>query len=151
VIALLDTAPGSIAADFGAIVTSDRVRDTIERVLRRGGFVLAAMNDNELQAYAAVVPIAGPVHELGSLEVARSRRRRGIASALVAELARRIEDRVIVAHAMHHHWEPEHARLAAYDYRAMLARLLARAGFRTYPSADHALDFDAVRIGAQLQ
>ena len=71
------------------------------------------------------------VAELGSIEVARSARRRGI----------------------HHHWDSSTASLAYFDYRAMLLRMLARAGFERWPTADPEVDrppsFFAVRVGAR--
>src|SRR5262249_509161 len=106
-----------IAPDFGAVVSSD----VLEPVLRAGfGFdaiTTAAQVGDLLVGYATLVPSSALVDrrwgdlpdtfELGALEVARSWRRRGIATALLASLDRCImlEHVVVFARAFVSQWD----------------------------------------------
>lgn len=152
-----------VADGFGAIASTARVPVLVDTVLAHGGTVLGAIVDGELSGYAAVIPAvdhwAGlpDTYELGSLEIARSSRRRGLATALLAALGDAIHlDRVIVlARAMAGHWDFEQTRLSAYGYRGLLRRVLARQGFEFRETSDpevleHPLNFLAVRTGARV-
>ena len=152
------------ATDLGAIVRSELVLETLERNLASGAVVAAAIDGVTLRGYATVAAIepawrrfaglAGVV-ELGAIEVARSARRRGVASALLARLERHppLADLVTLTYGASSHWEPEVGGLSWEAYRRMLVRLLGRAQFVVQDTDDpevleHPPNFLAVRFGA---
>lgn len=152
------------AVDFGAIVSSARLLETMARNLASGSVIAAALDDGgQLNGYATVTAIeplwrrfaglAGVV-ELGAIEVARSARRRGIASALLARLDGHapLADLVTLTYGASSHWEPEVGGLSWDRYRRMLVRLLGRAQFVVQDTDDpevleHPPNFLAARFG----
>jgi GNAT superfamily N-acetyltransferase len=152
------------AADFGAIVRSPFLLETMARNLASGSVIAAALDGSQLRGYATVAAIeplwrrfaglAG-VKELGAIEVARSARRRGVASALLARLDRHapLADLVLLTYGSSSHWEPDVSGLEWAAYRRMLVRLLGRAQFVIHDTDDpeifnHPPDFLAIRFGA---
>ncbi len=163
----------AVADDFGAIVKSARLPATMRANLGAGGSVLAALAGETLVGYATTVPVAAlsspeaaPLDrwhdlphalELGAIEVARAARRNGIATALLRSLQRwpDVERWILLAHAVASHWDVDGTGLGWQPYRAMLVRLLARAGFALRATDDpevreHWLHFLAVRVGAAV-
>jgi GNAT superfamily N-acetyltransferase len=154
-----------VAFEFGAIARGERLPSLFASLAARGGIVIAALAGDELRGYATLVPSSAIVRdrwenvpdtfELGSIEVARSWRGRGIASELLATIQATlpIDQLAIFARGIAAHWETERAALSGYHYRGMLLRLLGRFGFRRWDTTDPEvvdmpLNFLAVRIGA---
>jgi acetoin utilization protein AcuA len=152
------------AADFGAIVSSERLPAILDRIIDLHGVVIAALADDELRGYATLVPAAAlarerwenlpDTFELGSIEVARSSRGRGLGTALLAALEATLPiDRLLLfARGMVSHWDVASAALHVIDYRRMLLRMLGRAGFQRWETDDpevndHPMNFLAVRAG----
>jgi GNAT superfamily N-acetyltransferase len=156
-----------VADDFGSIVRSERLREVLDRIRPSGGAVIAALVGTELRGYATLVPSSllkrdrwgdlPDAFELGSIEVARSSRRCGIATALLARLPSTlpIDRLLLLARGVASHWDTSVAMLSPIDYRRMLLRMLARAGFGRWETDDpeveeHPMNFLAVRAGLQV-
>jgi len=160
----------TIADDFGAIVASSRLGATMRSNLEVGGFIVAALRGDVLVGYATTVPLAAlsspeaapfdrwhdlpDGYELGAIEVARAARRAGIATALMRRLGQHdeLERAIVLAHGTASHWDVDDAGLGYFRYRAMLIRVLSRAGFEPRATddpetRDSAANFLAVRIG----
>jgi GNAT superfamily N-acetyltransferase len=152
------------AGDFGAIVPSARLPALFDQIGTLGGVVIAALAGDELRGYAALVPSSAlarerweglpDTFELGSIEVARSHRGRGIGTELLANLraALPIESLLLFARGMAGHWDATRASLSPVHYRRMLLRMLGRVGFQRWETDDgevneHPLNFFAVRAG----
>ena len=143
---------GSLAIDpgFAAIVKSDMVGEVLRQVLAIGGDVTAAVAAGRLVGYVTIAPFepiqwAGRTYhrrweclpggrELGSIEVSRAWRGRRLGERLVlATVADGSLDRtIVVSEELSWHWDDEELGLTKREYRAMLQRLLAKAGFREY-------------------
>jgi GNAT superfamily N-acetyltransferase len=148
-----------VAPDFGAIVRSDRLAPVLRAGFRFDAVTLAAVVDDTLVGYATLVPssaLAGErweslpdTFELGGLEVARGFRRRRIATALLESLDRcmPLERVVVFARALVSHWdlswEKETVGASALARRALLLRLLRRAGFAWQNTDDPDITMDA--------
>lgn len=134
------------------------------RLADLGGVIVAATADHELRGYATLVPSSAltgegwenvpDTFELGSIEVARSSRGRGIGTALLATLAAAlpIEDLLLFARGFVNHWDMALAGLTPVQYRLMLLRMLGRAGFQRWETddpevTDDPMNFLAVRAG----
>jgi GNAT superfamily N-acetyltransferase len=156
-----------VASDFGAIVRSERLPLILGRMSEIGGVVIAAMANDELHGYATLVPssaLAGErwgnlpdTFELGSVEVARSSRGRGIGTALLAKIESTvpIEHLAVFARGFVSHWDTAVAALSPVEYRRMLLRMLGRIGFQRWETTDgevaaHPLNFLAVRAGLDV-
>jgi len=159
-------APGAVrvASDFIAITRSDRVPSLLQTVASAGGVVIAALGDGELRGYATLVPASAlarerwehlpDTFELGSIEVARSQRRRGIGTELLSSLqgSLPLEQLILFARGFAGHWDVAAAALPWVEYRRALLRMLGRAGFERWDTddpevLDHPLNFLAVRVG----
>lgn len=153
-----------VAGDFGAIVRSERVPDVLGTVAALGGVVIAALAGEELRGYATLVPSSAlrqerwenlpDTFELGSIEVARSARGRGIGTALLASLPSTlpIERLLLFARGFVSHWDLALGMRTPIDHRRMLLHMLGRAGFQRWETddpevGDHPLGFLAVRTG----
>jgi GNAT superfamily N-acetyltransferase len=152
------------AGDFGAIVPSERLPALFDKIGMLGGVVIAALAGDELRGYAALVPSSALVgerweglpdtFELGSIEVARSHRGRGVGTELLANLraALPIESLLLFARGMVSHWDVTLTTLSPVRHRSRLLRMLGRAGFQRWETDDgevneHPLNFLAVRAG----
>jgi acetoin utilization protein AcuA len=155
------------AGDFGSIVRSERLPEVFGGIAASGGVVLAALVGGELRGYATLVPSSAltrerwenlpDTYELGSIEVARSSRRRGVGTALLARLPATlpIERLLLFARGLAGHWDTALATLSPIDYRRMLLRMLGRAGFERWDTddpevEDHPMNFLAVRAGRSV-
>lgn len=153
-----------VAGDFGAIVRSHRVQGVLGHVADLGGAVIAALAGEELRGYATLVPSSAlrrerwedlpDAFELGSIEVARSARGRGIGTALLANLPATlpIERLLLFARGLVSHWDLALGAMPALEHRRMLLRMLGRAGFQRWETDDpevddHPMSFLAVRAG----
>jgi acetoin utilization protein AcuA len=158
---------GVRVADFGSIVRSDRLLPVLGRVADLGGVVVAALAEDELRGYATLVPSSAlteerwenlpDAFELGSMEVARSSRGRGIGTELLGALDATIpiEQRLLLARGFVSHWDMSLAAMSPVEYRRMLLRMLGRAGFQRWETDDpevneHPMNFLAVRAGRSL-
>jgi acetoin utilization protein AcuA len=152
-----------VAADFGAIVRSDRLPAVFRGIFERGGTIIAAADD-ELRGYAALVPSSAlkgerwealpDLFELGSIEVARSSRGRGVGAALLSTLgdALPLERVILFARGIASHWDLPFTELPLVEHRRKLLRMLARVGFQRWDTddpeiGDSPLNFLAVRAG----
>lgn len=163
----------TVASDFGAIVRSARLVATMRGNLDAGGVIVAALRGDTLVGYATTIPVAAlaspeaaPLdrwHDLpdalalGAVEVARASRRGGVATALLRRLVRwpELERRIVLAHGLASHWDVDAAGLGYYQYRAMLVRLVSRAGFALQATDDpdvreSPVNFLAARVGADV-
>lgn len=143
---------GSLAIDpgFAAIVKSETVGEVLRQVLAIGGDVTVAVAAGRLVGYVTIAPFepirwAGRIYhrrwerlpggrELGSIEVSRPWRGRGLGERLVlATVADGSLDRtIVVSEELSWHWDDEELGLTKREYRAMLQRLLAKAGFQEF-------------------
>lgn len=165
-----ESATRSVApTDFGAIVRSERIPALVANVTAHGGLVLAAVSQAGLRGYAALVPSSAlrderwenlpDLFELGSLEVARSARGRGVGTELLAAVASSIplESLHVFARGLISHWDLAwtnelDAAVTARERRAQLLHMLAKIGFALWDTTDpeigaHPLNFLAVRAG----
>jgi acetoin utilization protein AcuA len=92
--------------------------------------------------------------ELGSIEVARSFRGRGLGTDLLGQLHATlpIEQLLLFARGFVSHWDLALAALSPLDYRRMLLRMLGRVGFQWWDTddpevSDSPMSFLAVRAG----
>jgi acetoin utilization protein AcuA len=156
-----------VSPELHAIVPAERLSDLLDDIVGIGGTVLAAVGDGELRGYATLVPSSGLTHErwenlpdvveLGSIDVAPSARRRGVGTALLAELAVTLplERLLVFARGIAYHWDTEGTGLAHTAYRAMLLAMLRRCGFERWMThdpeiRDHWMSFLAVRAGSDV-
>ncbi|MDP9375803.1 MAG: hypothetical protein M3Q65_25800 [Chloroflexota bacterium] len=142
-LASLTAAPG-----FAAIVGSEGLAVVLRRVLATGGDLTAAVAGKLLVGYLTILPIE-PVRwdgrlyhrrwerlpggrELGSIEVSRGwrGRRRGERLVLAAFADGAWDATIVISVELSWHWDYEELHLSKREYRALLQRLLARAGFR---------------------
>ena len=154
----------SIAGDFGAIVRTERLPRLLEGIARLGGVVLAAVEEEELRGYATLVPSAALTRErwenlpntfeLGSLEVARAHRGRGVATKLLVTLQTSlpIEDMILFARGFCSHWDLGLTPTDPLAYRRRLLGMLAKLGFQRWDTDDpevceNRLNFFAMRAG----
>lgn len=152
------------ASDFGAIVRSERLPAILAKINDLGGVIVAALEGDELRGYATLVPSSAltrerwenlpDTFELGSFEVARSSRGRGIGTELLGRLHTTVPvDKVLLfARGLASHWDLALTALPAIDYRRMLLRMLGRVGFQRWETDDpevreNPLNFLAVRAG----
>jgi acetoin utilization protein AcuA len=165
-----DLAGLRVAAGFGAIVRTEDVPAMFARTIAAGGTITAALHAEVLVGYAADLPFVPiewdggrverrwealpEVRELGAVEVALPFRNRGIARELMRALAEggRLDRFIVIAEALHWHWDLDGAGIDVWEYRRRLIRLLESAGFRRFDTdapdvADHAANFLAARIG----
>ena len=153
-----------VASDFGAIVRSERLPALLGKISDLGGVVVAALEGDELRGYATLVPTSAltterwenlpDTFELGSIEVARSSRGRGIGTQLLGRLQATVpvESLLLFARGLVSHWDLALTTLSAIGYRRMLLRMLGRVGFQRWETDDpevneHPLNFLAVRTG----
>jgi acetoin utilization protein AcuA len=158
--------PPRVAGDFGAIVRSERLPAVLETIVGAGGVVIAAVAEDELRGYATLVPASlltrerwenlPDAFELGSIEVARSSRGRGLGTGLLDGLRATlpIEQLLLFARGFVGHWDTSRAALSPLAYRRMLLRMLGRAGFQRWETDDpevndEPMNFLAVRVGSQ--
>ena len=155
-----------IFAHYRSII---RDKEALKRVadLEDGNVVLAYGDDGKIVGYVAFSspsPLerwgkdgAGPLYELGSIEVSRHWRRRGIAHKMV-ELAmgdEGVEDKILFLTGFSWHWDLEETGLSKIDYRKMLMRLFEPLGFRHFYTTEPNVNLDTanvlmVRIGARV-
>jgi GNAT superfamily N-acetyltransferase len=159
-----------VAEGFGAIVRSEDVPAMFARTLSAGGTITAALRDGVVVGYAADLPFVPivwdggrverrwdalpAVRELGAVEVALPFRNRGIARELMRALAAggRLDRFIVIAEALHWHWDLAASGIDVWEYRRRLVRLLESAGFRRFDTdapdvSEHAANFLAARIG----
>jgi GNAT superfamily N-acetyltransferase len=153
-----------VASDFGSIVRSERLPGVLNGVAASGGVVIAALSGDVVRGYVTLVPSSAlalerwenlpDTFELGSIEVARSLRRHGVGTELLARLHTTlpIEQLLLFARGFAGHWDTALAALSPVDYRRMLLRMLGRVGFQRWDSddpevEDHPMNFLAVRAG----
>lgn len=154
--------------DFGAFVRSERLPTLLDGVTSHGGIVLAAVDGAGLRGYAALVPSRAlepgrwkdmpDLFELGSLEVARSERGRGIGSELLEAIAGELplDSLLMFARGFVSHWDIGGAGLepaTPVQRRRQLLRMLGKIGFHRWDTTDpevndHPMNFLAVRAGA---
>lgn len=156
-----------VARDFGSIVRSERLPAVLVKIADLGGVVIAALSDDELRGYATLVPSSALVgerweslrdtFELGSIEVARSSRGRGIGTELLANLHSTlpIERLLLFARGFASNWDTSVAALSPIHYRRMLLRMLGRVGFQRWETDDpevndNPMNFLAVRAGLSV-
>lgn len=163
----------TVAPGFAAVVQSALVGGVLARVLAIGGDVTAAVAGTQLVGYLTIHPIE-PVRwegqlyhrrwerlpgarELGSIEVSRHWRGRRIgerlARAAVADGS--WDDRIVISEELSWHWDYEELGLTKRQYRAMLGRLLGKAGFVEYRTNEPNVRADAdsmlmARIGPRV-
>lgn len=92
--------------------------------------------------------------ELGAIEVSKHWRGLGIAKALVQAPFETglMDDKIIVSLECYHSWDLRDSGLSVWEYKKMLEKLLAGAGFVTTPTDDpeiicHPANMLSVRIG----
>jgi acetoin utilization protein AcuA len=159
-----------VADGFGAIVRTADVPAMFARTLAARGTITGALHDGVLVGYAADLPFVPiewdggrvdrrwdglpEVRELGAVEVAAPFRNRGIARELMRALAAegRLDRFIVIAEALHWHWDLASAGVDVWEYRRRLMRLLESAGFVRFDTdapdvAEHAANFLAARIG----
>lgn len=140
----------AIAPGFAAVVKSERVGEVLGQVLAIGGDVTAAVAAGQLVGYVTIAPFvpirwAGRTyhrrwerlpggHELGSIEVSRVWRGRRLGERLVlaAVADGSLDHTIVLSEELSWHWDEEELGLTKREYRAMLQRLLAKAGFREF-------------------
>jgi len=171
---LTDLRRVDIAPGFCAITRSDRLRETLERVLRLGAVVTAAVERSILVGYIVDMPfvpiaVAGgevrrrwqsvpQARELGGLEVARPYRCMGIGRRLLLALstAERLQASILMAEGFEWHWDLGACSLSATERRRELLALFEGTGFRRYdtdePEVSHsALNFLVAFIGRRVE
>jgi hypothetical protein len=157
----------AVAPDFHGIVKSGRLKEAMRRSFSVGGVTAAAVVQGQLRGYATLVPasaLAGErwhdlpdAYELGAIEVARSARGCGLATALAGAMGRclPVERLVIFARAVAGHWDPGGAGLTLAGYRRMLITLGMKAGLSYQDSddpmvTDHPASVLLARVGREV-
>ena len=144
----------AVAPGFAAIVRSAGLAGVLERVLAAGGDLTAAVAGPTLVGYLTILPIepvrwGGRIYhrrwerlprarELGSIEVSREWRGRRLGERLLLaafgdggwDVA------IVISTELSWHWDCEALHLSKREYRALLQRLLAKAGFREFKTDD---------------
>jgi acetoin utilization protein AcuA len=148
--------PGAVrpAQGFAAIVSSQRLEETVHTVIGLGGWVIAATIEHELVGYASILrptPTVwmGRVYarrwddvegllELGALEVARPFRSSGVGRLLVEAIEHdeRLDEAVLFGIGVVHHWDLGWSQRPPFVQRHLLAATLRYAGMIIRPTDD---------------
>lgn len=163
----------TIDPGFAAVVKSEAVAAILRQVLTIGGDVTAAVADGRLVGYVTIHPIE-PIRwegrlfhrrwerlargrELGSIEVGRGWRGRRIGERLLlaAVADGSWDEQIVISEELSWHWDDEELHLSKREYRAMLQRLLAKAGFVEFKTDEPNIVSDPysmlmVRIGPRV-
>jgi acetoin utilization protein AcuA len=152
---------------FAAVVRSERLGKTLASCLDAGSVVVSALRNGVLVGYATLVPSSAAVEaqwrgipsvwELGALEVAEQARRQHVGAALLNSLpsALPLEQLILFARGLVHHWAYGHAGTSPLRYRTVLVSMLRRVGFEVRQTDDpevseHPLNFLAARFGEHV-
>lgn len=153
-----------VADGFAAVVKAEGVARVLRDVAVGGGKVTAAVAGDLLVGYVTILPIEpirweGRVYhrrwealeqgrELGSIEVSRSWRGRKLGERLVlaAVAGGALEATIVISQELSWHWDYEHLHMTKREYRAMLVRLLGKAGFQEFHTDDPNITSDHANI-----
>lgn len=153
-----------VSDGFAAVVKTEGVARVLRAVVAAGGNVTLAVAGNLLIGYVTILPIEpirweGSVYhrrwealeqgrELGSIEVSRPWRGRKLGARLVmtAVSGGTFEAKIVISQELSWHWDYEDLHMTKREYRAMLVRLLGKAGFQEFHTDDPNITSDHANI-----
>lgn len=153
-----------VSDGFAAVVKADGVAHVLRAVVAIGGTVTVAVAGDLLVGYVTILPIEpirweGSVYhrrwealdegrELGSIEVSRSWRGRKLGERLVlsAVAGGALDAAIVISQELSWHWDYEDLHMTKREYRAMLVRLLGKAGFQEFHTDDPNIASDHANI-----
>lgn len=153
-----------VSDGFAAVVRAEGVARVLRAVIAIGGTVTVAVAGDLLVGYVTILPIepirwGGNVYhrrwealtegrELGSIEVSRSWRGRKLGERLIlsAFSGGTLEATIVISQELSWHWDYENLHMTKREYRAMLVRLLGKAGFQEFHTDDPNIASDHANI-----